>query len=80
MKKKIKNAIFIKTPQYETSLDDLCKNQYKKINELMTLIEKEFNTSMHNHPELRGKILDISNFTLRIPDMISEIISYESKN
>lgn len=66
--------ILIKTSQYETDFESLCKKEYKKINNLMNLIEKEFNTDMNNHFEIRHEILDISNFIKRLPDMISEVL------
>jgi len=66
--------ILIKTPQYEISLKDLCNKEYLKINHLMYMIEKEFDISLHDYPELRGKILDISNFIRRIPSMEKEIM------
>ena len=73
-KNKYKNNILIKTPQYEISLKDLCNKEYLKINHIMHMIEKEFNISLHDYPELRGKILDISNFIRRIPYMEKEIM------
>jgi len=66
--------ILIKTPQYEISLKDLCNKEYLKINHIMHMIEKEFDISLHDYPELRGKILDISNFIRRIPNMEKEIM------
>jgi len=66
--------ILIKTPQSEMSLKDLCNKEYLKINHIMHMIEKEFNISLHDYPELRGKILDISNFIRRIPYMEKEIM------
>lgn len=65
--------IFIKTPQCELSLEKLCYKEYCKINNLMNMIEKEFNISLHDYPELRHEILDISNFIKRLPKMISEV-------
>jgi len=62
------NNILIKTPNCEMSLNDLCNKEYLKINHIMHMIEKEFNISMHDYPELRCKILDISNFIKRIPN------------
>ena len=64
---KYKNNILIKTPSCEMSLNDLCNKEYLKINHLMHMIEKEFNISLHDYPNLRGRILDISNFIRRIP-------------
>lgn len=66
--------ILVKTPQYEIDLKDLCQKEYKKINNLMNMIEEEFSTNMNYHQELRHEILDISNFINRLPDMISEVI------
>ena len=66
--------IYVRTPQCEISLKDLCTKEYKKINALMTMIEHEFNTDMNDHAELRHEILDISNFIGRIPQMVSEVI------
>lgn len=66
--------IIIKTPQYEIELKDLCQKQYKKINNLLSMIEKEFSTDMNNHQEIRHEILDISNFISRLPSMVSEVV------
>lgn len=66
--------ILIKTPQYEIDFANLCDKEYRKINNLMNIIEKEFNTDMNQHPEIRHEILDISNFIKRLPIMISEVI------
>jgi len=66
--------ILIKTPQYETSLENLCKKEYLKINHLMHMIEREFGISLHNYPELRGEILNISNFIKRMPYLEREIM------
>jgi len=66
--------ILIKTPNCEISFENLCKKQYLKINNLMHMIEKEFGISLHDHPELRGEILDISNFIKRIPYLQREIM------
>ena len=60
------NDILIKTPQCEVSLKDLCNKEYLKINNLMHMIEKDLGISLHNYPELRNEILDISNFIRRI--------------
>jgi len=70
---KSNNNILIKTPNCEMSLNDLCNKEYLKINHIMHMIEKEFNISLHDYPELRGKILDISNFIKRIPNYQKEI-------
>ncbi|MCK9576066.1 MAG: hypothetical protein M0R51_09080 [Clostridia bacterium] len=69
-----KGNILIKTPQYEISLEDLCKKEYLKINNLMHMIEKQFKISLHDYPELRGEILSISNFIKRIPNYEREIL------
>ena len=66
--------ILIKTPQYEISFEDLCKKEYLKINNLMHMIEKEFGISLHDYPELRSEILDISNFIKRIPNYQREVM------
>lgn len=69
----MKKKVLVKTPQYEIEFSDLCKKEYMKINNLLTLIENEFDTDMNMHPDLRHEILDISNFIKRLPDMISEV-------
>jgi len=56
------------------SFDDLCRKEYLKINHLMHMIEKEFGISLHDHPELRGEILGISNFIKRMPNYQREIM------
>ena len=66
--------ILIKTSQCEMSLEDLCKKEYLKINHLMHMIEREFGISLHDYPDLRGEILDISNFIKRIPYLEKEIM------
>lgn len=70
----MKKNILIKTPQYEILFDDLCDNQYKKINHIMNMIENEFQTDMNLHQELKHEILDISNFIRRLPSMVSEVV------
>ena len=69
----MKKEILVKTPQCELTLEKLCYKEYCKINNLMNIIEKEFDVSLHDHPELRHEILDISNFMKRLPTMISEV-------
>lgn len=69
--------ILIKTPQYEIEFKELCDKECIKINGLLTFIEKEFNTEMSQHQELRREILDISNFIRRLPSMVSEVIRDE---
>ena len=66
--------ILIKTPQYEIEFNDLCQKEYKKINNLLSMIEEEFSTDMNLHQNLRHEILDISNFIKRLPEMISEVV------
>lgn len=70
----MKKRILIKTSQYEIELNDLCQKEYRKINNLLSLIENEFNTDMNSHQKIRHEILDISNFIKRLPNMISEVI------
>lgn len=70
----MKKNILIKTPQYEIDFTDLCNKECSKINGLLTFIEKEFDTRMSEHQELRHEILDISNFIKRLPSMISEVL------
>lgn len=72
--KKNKHNIFVKTPQYEILLEDLCEQQYQKTVNLLALIEKEFDTTMHDHQKLRSEILNLSNFTRRIPQMVEDVI------
>ena len=72
------NKILIKTPEYEISFDNLCDKQYMRINNLLFLIEKEFNADMNEHQELRHEILDISNFIKRLPKMVNEVVIRES--
>lgn len=63
----------VKTPKGEMTLEYYCNQQYKRINLIMKLIEDEFGVSLiTNHPELRHQILDISNYTKRLPQMITE--------
>jgi len=66
--------ILIKTPNCEMSFDDLCKKEYLRINHLMHMIEKQFDISLHDYPELRGEILNISNFIKRIPYLPKDIL------
>lgn len=70
----MKKRILIKTPKYEIELNDLCRKEYKKINNILSMIENEFDTDMNLHQELRHEILDISNFIKRLPGMISEVV------
>lgn len=66
--------ILVKTPSYEINFDELCNKEYQKINNLMSMIEKEFKTDMNKHVDIRHEILDISNFIKRLPTMISEVV------
>ena len=70
----MQKQILIRTSHGEIGFEDLCCKQYMKINHLLNMIETEFNTDMNSHPELKHEILDISNFTKRLPQMISEVI------
>lgn len=75
MNDKNKKDIYIITPQNcEMSLEKICYREYCKINNLMTLIEKEFSVSINDHPELRHEILDISNYIRRLPQLVSEVL------
>ena len=66
--------IIIKTPQGEMDLEFYCKKQYKRINLIMKMIEEQFGVSLSTDcPELRHEILDISNFTKRLPSMVNEV-------
>jgi len=67
-------SILIKTPNCEISFENLCHKEYLKINNLMHMIEKQFDISLHDYPELRGEILSISNFIKRIPNYEREIL------
>ena len=71
-------SVIIKTPKCEIDFTDLCNKEYKKINALMGLIEKEFSVDLNNHQALRHEILDISNFIKRLPTMVSEVIDYDA--
>ena len=71
--------ILVKTPQYEITFENLCDKEYQKINNLMNLIEKEFNVDMNNYQQIRHEILDISNFIKRLPIMVSEVANSEYK-
>ena len=70
--------VLVKTPQYEAELANICNHEYRKINGLLSLIEKEFDTDMNQHPALRHEILNISNFIKRLPTMISEVVTYDN--
>lgn len=72
-----KEKILIKTPQYEICFKELCNKECIRINGLLTFIEKEFDTQMSQHQELRHEILDISNFIRRLPTMVNEVIRDE---
>ncbi len=62
----------------EMTLEDVCNKEYRKLRSLLYLLEKEFDTKMINHPEIRKFILDSSNFINRIPEMVSEIVRTDS--
>ena len=62
----------------EMTLEDVCNKAYRKLRSLLYLLEKEFDTKMINHPEIRKFILDSSNFINRIPEMVSEIVRTDS--
>lgn len=68
-------TIIIKTPQgSEITFEDLCYREYCKINNLMNIIENQFNISLHDYPELRHEILDISNFIKRLSTLDLEVL------
>jgi hypothetical protein len=69
----MKNKILVKPNEVEMSFEDLCQKEYLKINGLMGMMEEDLNISLHDYPELRNKILDISNFIKRLPNYINEI-------
>ena len=67
--------IIVKTPQGEMDLEFYCQKQYKRINLIMKMIEDQFGVSLSTDcPELRHEMLDISNFTKRLPSMINEVL------
>jgi len=75
-----KNGILLQVPVMgEMSLGDVCNKECRKLRSLLYLIEDEFDTQMHKHPELRKYILDSANFVNRIPEMVSEIIRRDVK-
>ena len=63
----------------EMTLEDVCNKECRKLRSLLYLLEKEFNTKMSDHPEIRKFILDSSNFINRVPDFISEVIRTDIK-
>jgi hypothetical protein len=67
------NDILMKTSQCEMNFNDLCNKEYLKINNLLHIIEKTFDISLHDYPELRHEILDISNFIKRLPTLEREV-------
>lgn len=73
----MKHHIYIKTDNSEMDFALMCEKEYLKINHIMHLIEKEMNISLHDYPELRSHILDVSNFVKRLPSMISEVVEIE---
>lgn len=56
----------------ETEFVCFCQGQANNINSLLTMIEFEFNTKMSDHQDIRRKILDISNYIKRLPEIILE--------
>jgi|GEM_PF-2762761 len=66
--------ILIKSQIGEMSFNFMCDKESRRINAILNMIEKEFNTSMGDHPELRKYLLDTSNFIKRLPSYISEIV------
>ena len=70
-----KENILVMTPSgCEISLGHLCNKEYLKINNLMHMIEREFKISLHDYPDLRKEILNISNFIKRIPYLKTDIL------
>lgn len=75
-----KESVLLQVPvSGEMSLEDVCDKECRKMRSLLYLLEKEFNTKMVKHPEIRKYILDSSNFIQRIPGMISEIVKVDAK-
>lgn len=75
-----KESVLLQVPvSGEMSLEDVCDKECRKMRSLLYLLEKEFNTKMIKHPEIRKYILDSSNFIQRIPEMISEIVKVDAK-
>lgn len=62
----------------EITLEDVCNRECKKLRSLLYLLEKEFDTKMSDHLEIRKFILDSSNFIQRIPTVISEVVRSDS--
>jgi hypothetical protein len=74
----LKESILIQVPvSGEMTLSDVCDKECRKLRSLLYLLEKEFNTKMIEHSEIRKFILDSSNFIQRIPDMVSEIVKVD---
>lgn len=66
--------IIIKTPKGEMDLNYYSDMEYKRINLIMEMIEKQFDVTLSSDcPELRHEILNISNFIKRLPKMINEV-------
>lgn len=77
---KIKENILLNVPiSGEISLTDVCNKEARKLGCLLYLLEKEFNTHMTDHSEIRKYILDSSNFISRIPIMVSDIVRTDMK-
>lgn len=70
--------ITIKTPKCEMELSDYCSMEYKRVILLMKLVEEEFDVSLKDHKNLRHSFLDVANFIKNIPDMLCEVITYDS--
>lgn len=69
-----KKIILMKPNQTEIMFDDLCEKEYLKLTGLMGMIENEFGVSLHDYPELRNRILDVSNFIKRMPNYFQEVL------
>ena len=74
-----KENILLQIPMTgEITLEDVCNRECKKLRSLLYLLEKEFDTKMSDHSEIRKFILDSSNFIQRIPTVISEVVRSDS--
>ena len=60
------DILILKTPKGEMSLEYWLNDEYKRVNNILSLIEKEFDTDMNEHEELRNYILDTSNYIKRL--------------
>ena len=68
-----KNNIIISLPQKgEMTIQFWCNQECKRVNNILSLIEKEFNVSMNEHSELRSYILDTSNHIKRLLSYIED--------